>query len=201
MSVNLEFYAVAWRDVADAIGSRDRRLFSKILKKSEPNFDEVFEAEDFDGGPDFERGLERWIDGVVGTGTTKRTVKVLNLGDTLGFLALVQFYGRMVGTLNHTITAGEMFRDEFLLTAAQNALRPSYSFELILSRPILGYERDDYPYWGGLTRAELHMLKARLERDAPVWEADPDVDGWLQEFWDGLGSTVLDGKDLITIYA
>jgi hypothetical protein len=202
VSINLEFYAVAWSDIAGAIGSRDRRLFSKILKKTEPAFEEVFELEDFDGGPDFERGLERWIDGELGKGAAaNRSLKVTNLGDALGFVALIYFYGRMVGSLNHTITAGEVFRDEFLLGAAQHALQPPYSLEFVLSRPILGYESDDYPYWGGLSRPELQAMKTALARDAPESENNPDVDGWLVELWDAMGSTLLEGKDLITSYA
>jgi hypothetical protein len=201
VSLNLEFYAVAWADIAEAVGSSDRRLFGRILKKTEPYFDEIFEPEDFDDGPDFELGLERWIEGELENGAGNSPFSVVNLGDALGFLGLVRFYGRLVGTLNHSMTGGDLFRDEFLLGVAQDVIHPPYSFELLVSRPILGYERDDFPYWGGLGRMELNALKAVLGQDAPTWENNPDIDSWLAEFWSALASTVGEGKDLITIYS
>jgi hypothetical protein len=201
VSFNLEFYAVAWSDVSAAIGSRNRRLFAKVLKATEPYFEEVFGPEDFEDGPDFELGLERWIDGEVEAPGTDETVGITNLGDALGFVALTRFYGQLVGSLNHSSSAGDLFRNEFLLGVAEKLLRPPGSLELLLSRPIVGYESEDYPFWGGLGRSELRLLDPKLGPDAPMWEASPDIDEWLVGLWNGLKASLEAEKDLITIYA
>jgi hypothetical protein len=200
LSVSLEFYGVSWAKIAAAIGSRDRRLFSTILKKTEPYFEEVFDDEDFEGGPDFELGLERWVEGEIEPAGDGEPALILNLGDALGFVALTRFYGQFVGTVTHSISSGTLFREQFLLGAAQRHLKPPYSLERLLSRPILGYESDAFPFWGGLSKAELSVLAASVSGDAPGDE-DPDVDVWLADLWVGLKGGLDVGDDLLTLYA
>jgi len=201
MSVNLEFYAVAWTDVSAAIGCRNRRLFSTILKKTDSYFEEVFDPEDFDDGPDFEVGLERWIDGDVDAPEDGEPTTIVNLGDALGFVALVRFHGQLVGSLNHSISAGDRFRQGFLLGAAQRLVHAPFSLEQLLSRPVVGYESDDFPFWGGLKRAELGQLREAVTKDVPSWEADSDIDEWLLDLWNSLRGSMEAGRDLITIYS
>jgi hypothetical protein len=200
VSLSLEFYTVSWAQVQTAIGCRRRRLFSEIRDQTDAYFEEWFEPEDFEGGPDIEAGLERWIEGEVAMGETLPH-RVEHLGDALGFVALTRFYGRQIGSLNHTITSGDLFRESFLLGAAQQLLNPPFSLEELISRPILRYESEDFPFWGGLSNTELSALRSKLQEDAPTWEADPDIDTWLLELWNALGAAVEEGQDLITIYS
>jgi len=200
MSAVLEFYLASWADLAAAIGSGDRRLFSAALKKSEPDVEELYDADDYEGGPDFEEGLERWVEGRV-PATPGAVARVSSLGDALGFVALIRHFGRPLGTMQHSSEAGDPFRDEFLAKVAQRELAAPVPLLGLTSRPILGYESADFPFWGGLRAGELAQLAPALARPAPEYPADESIDQWLAELWDVLGAAVEAETDLITLYS
>jgi hypothetical protein len=197
MSGSLEFFSVSWKEFSVAIGSRHRGLYRKILKKAEPLFEEVYEAEDFDGGPDFEEGLDRWIQDEV-RASKGGVLQVEQLGDGLGFLALVHYFGKPVGSLNHSSEAGDRFR-KFLQGPAQSALDPSIPLAQLLDRPILGVTSALDFSWGGLEAVELARLAPKLAQDAPDFP-DEDDSEWILGLWNALGSASDLGKDLVTIY-
>ncbi|HZE96194.1 MAG TPA: hypothetical protein VE981_04135 [Planctomycetota bacterium] len=198
MSSSLRFFSVSWKELSGAIGSHHQGLYRKLLKIAEPIFEEVYEASSFRGGPDLAEGIDRWIQGeVVEEGQTG--VRVQSLGDALGFLSLIQYFGKEVGSLEHTSSSFDQF-ERFLLGPATTALRPPVPLTQLRSRPILGVESGQDALWGGLSREELSALASPLSGDPPQ---PPDQDDalWMVPLWDSLGSALDLGKDLITIYA
>jgi len=201
MSASLEFYAATWADVSTAIGSRNLRILKSALEIAEPDFNELFEQQDFEGGPNLEAGLERWINGAIPLGQSQVPFRVDQLGDALGFVALVKYFGKLIGTINHSATAGVLFRQRFLINVAQDLLAPPFPLEFLLTRPVIGYQSLQYPYWGGLTSSELEMLSPKLKQDAPMYPEDVVIDEWIRDLWYSLGSAADLGKDLISVYS
>jgi hypothetical protein len=197
MSGSVEFFSVSWKELSVAIGSRHRGLYRKILKKAEPLFEEVYETEDFEDGPDVEEGIDRWIQDEVRAGEGG-ALQVEQLGDGLGFLSLIHYFGKQVGSLTHTAEGGDRFRD-FLQGKAQPLLDPSLPLAYLLDRPILGVSSALDFSWGGLDAAELAQLAPTLAGDAPDFP-DEDESEWILGLWNALGSAAELGKDLVTIY-
>jgi hypothetical protein len=199
MTVTLTFFSASWKELSGAVGSRHRGLFRKVLEKAEPLFEEVYGPDSFGKGPDFEEGLDRWIQGEVAP-ADGAPVTVVNLGDALGFVGLIHYFGQPLGTLDHTSSSGRQFRS-FLEGKATDLLRPPFPLLRLLDRPIAGVSAGPHLAWGGLTAAELASLAPTLAGDAPTIPQDPDADVWIQGLWNALGSASGLGKDLITIYA
>src|SRR5579863_2281998 len=176
MSGCLEFFSVSWKELSGAIGSRHRGLYRKVLKKTESLFEEVYEADDFEGGPDFEEGLDRWIQNEVKT-SEGGVLPIENLGGGLGFLALVRYFGKQVGTMTHTGGGGDKFR-AFLQNQAQEALGRSIPIGHLIDRPILDVSSALDFSWGGLEAKELALLASKLAGDAPEFTDDEDHDIW-----------------------
>lgn len=199
MTATLTFFSCSWGEISGAIGSRHRGLFRKILEKTEPIFEEIYPPEAFGKGPDIEEGLDRWIQGDVAP-ANGTPVLVKNLGDALGFLSLVQYFGQMMGSMEHTSSSGRQFRS-FLDGKATEALRPPFSLTHLLSRSVMGIGSGLDIGWGGLKANELAELAASVSGPAPTVPEDPDADQWMTGLWNALGSGVTLGKDLITLYA
>ena len=198
MTVFLSFYSLGWDELSVVIGCRDRKLYRKILDHAESELEGDFEPEDFEGGPDFEEGLDRWIQGEIGSvGGTPKAIE--NLGDALAFRALVDYLGRPAGTMSHSATSGKLFLERVLEGDAAKELKPPFPIAYLLSRPILSYESASDLTWGGLNHAELESIAPGLAADPP---SSPDllVDEFLPELWNCLGSAVDLGNDLVTIY-
>jgi hypothetical protein len=200
MSLTLELYSASWDDIGTAVACRNRKLFRTILKEIEADLSEDYDAEDFDDGPDFEEGLERWIMGEVQVEQKTPPFQVVHLGEALAFVGLIKHFGRRVGTLAHSSAAGFLFRDKFLGEAAPKFLVPPFSLTHLLSRQVLGYENADLPFWGGLRAPELSALAPRLEAEAPTWSDNSVIDEWLKDLWAALGSSLDSGKELISVY-
>lgn len=200
MSLNLTFYSISWKDIESLIGSKNQKLFSDVLKEIEPEYTEIFGPNSYGGGPDFEQGLERWFNGSVVGQHDLSVSDVTNFGDKLSFMGMVQYFGKYIGTMSTTSGSAIVFEEFFLGDAAQQLLQLPFPLEYLISRPILGYESGDMPLWGGLSSIELAAIAPRLEDDAPSWPADPDIDEWILDLWDNLGSGVDLGKDLVTFY-
>jgi hypothetical protein len=200
MSLDLKFYSASWDELAAAIGSRQKKLFRAILIKVEPEFVEQFDPDDFEDGPDLEQGILRWIDGAIVKDEKGATCEIENLGDALAFTGLVRYYGRFIGNLTHSMDSGDHFREKFLEGVAQQSLRAPYPIEYLISRPVLRYSSTDFPFWGGLSAAELSFIAPRVAMEPPTWEEDPEIDEWLLGLWNNLSAAVDFGRDLVTIY-
>jgi len=187
MSGSLEFFSVASESLKKEIRSRQKELSRKVLRKTGSLFNEISDPEKV------AEGLDSWIADEV-----KGIVRVRKLGDGLGFLALVHYFGRPVGTLTHSAAGGRGFRG-FLKTQAQAALGPAIPLSHLLDRPILGIASTLDFSWGGLEAAELARLAPKLAEDAPD-PPDEDHSAWMLDLWNALGSARDLGKDLITVY-
>jgi len=198
MSGILEFYSVSWGEIRASIGSRNRKLYRAILKQFEPEFESLYDPSSFGSGPDFSEGLERWIEGELGGGGGPPVEPAP--GDALGLVLLIKHHGQCIGSLQHSEAAGTKFEERFVRDAAVKALQPLFPLELLLSRPLFGVEQEDLPLWGGLTREELASIAPKLSQDAPTDESDLDIDAWMSDLWNCLGSAVDLGTDLITLY-
>jgi len=184
MSGSLEYFSVSWKELSAAIGSRQKELSRKVLQKTMPLFEDPDKVAE---------GLDRWIQNQVqGNGQVRK------LGDGLGFLALVHYFGRPVGSLTHSNLGGKGFRG-FLRKQAQAALGRAIPLSHLLNRPILGIASTLDFSWGGLEAAELASLGPKLAEDAPD-SPDEDHSAWLLDLWNALGSACDLGKDLVTIY-
>jgi hypothetical protein len=201
MSLTLTLYATSWDDLAVAIGCQDRKLFRTVLNEMDPVFTEDYDEEDFDEGPDFEVGLERWIMGEVEVEQQKPPFQIVHLGEALAFVGLVRHFGRLAGSLTHSSAAGTLFRDKFLAEIAPQFLKAPYPLAHLLSRPVLDYESTDFPFWGGLRAPELAAIAPRLAQDAPIWPENPEIDTWFNELWCVLGSCIDLGREVISIYS
>jgi hypothetical protein len=201
MSMTLAFFAASWDEIGAAVGSRDRKLFRSVLKELEEDLAEEYDADDFDDGPDFEVGLERWIAGAVEAKEEEEdTLQVMHLGEALAFVGLVKHFGRRAGGLVHSAEGGSLFRDTFLAEVAAKGLLARWPMEFLLSRPVGGYASADFPFWGGLRAPELAEVAGRLRADPPTCPDDPAVDEWLRDLWDALGSVLDLGTDLVSVY-
>lgn len=199
MSATLTFYSAPWNSIAAILGSGQKRFLREILNGPGKEIIEDLGPEQ-DEVREFEDSLERLIDGKP-AGEKEGGISVLSLiPECLAFSAILQFVGKIVGTMEHTLKSEELFREQFLKKAAQRALHAPYSLELLLSRPILGFESDELPYWGGLTCEELSQLGQPLQSDAPEYPESVSVEQWLAQLWDVLGSAAMLNKDLVTIY-
>src|SRR5262249_27091074 len=150
--------------------------------------------------PNYEDGLDRWIMGGIETQQANVPHHIVHLGEALAFVGLVRHFGRLAGVLTHALAGGDLFRDKFLGEVAPDFLKAPYPLQHLVSRPVLDYESDSFPFWGGLRRSELVAVAPQLAGDAPVWPEDPDVDQWLMALWDALGSTVDLETDLVSVY-
>jgi hypothetical protein len=200
MSFTLTFYSVPWKSAQAILGSGQKRFLREILKGPGKEILEDLEPEE-DDAREFEDALERLIDGKA-TGEKEGEISVLtSIPECLAFSAILQFVGRLVGTLDHTVTSERLFREAFLNKVAQQKLQAPYPLQFLLSRPLLGFESDEFPYWGGLTQDELARLSAPLESDAPEYPENPAIETWLGQLWSALGSAAMLNRDLITIYS
>ena len=196
----LELYALDWARLKGAIGSRDRVLEEYILRKVEPDWSELFE----DGQvleADWEKGIHHWIflpkrpEGQEG-----EVQGIENAGEQLGFVALVLYLGRLAGSLDHSISSGEFFRETFLEQTCGTWLRPTFPMDYLLSRPILGYESEDFPYWGGLLQSEIGSVRERLMDEEAIDFEDENLAGWAEDLQSALTAILEDGTDLVTLY-
>ena len=200
MSSTLTFYSAPWNGVASILGSGQKRFLREILKGPGKEILEDLDGDD-DEAQGFEDALERLIDGKPAA-EKEGDLSILGaIPDCLAFSAILQFAGRLVGTLDHTLKSEKLFREQFLNKVAQHALSAPYPLELLLSRPLLGFESDEIPYWGGLSLHELSQLRGRLESDAPEYAENAAIETWLGQLWDALGSAAMVKQDLITIYS
>jgi hypothetical protein len=196
VSVQLDFYSVSWKELADLIGSRNRRLARKIIQTFEEEYDEVLPDDLFGNGPTFDEGVYRWIQGDLGP--PGAGAEVTQLGDALAFLALIKHAGKLAGSLSSAGTGEKLVR--FLELAVQ-ALGVPWPAEHLLARPILGFHRIHVPTWGGLSREELDAVAPKLAGDPPEDPKDVDNEGWYVDLWNALGGTSDLGKDLVTVYS
>jgi len=198
--MNLAFYSACWQSVSAIVGSRQKRFLRTILQGPARHI-----LDDLAAAPEecqeFEDALEAWINGEVhGEKHGDRTI-IESIPEALAFSALLQSAGQLIGVLDHTISSGSLFRDEFIRKVATQALAPPFRMDFLVSRPILGRESDDLPCWGGLSKDEISELRPRLNENAPDYPQDPDIEKWLGELWLLLGSASDLNRDLITVYA
>lgn len=195
MSVNLEIYSISWSALGAVIGSRNRRLARKVIEKFEEQFADVFPDSFFGKGPTFDEGVYRWIQGDLGAAGAGR--KVDQLGDALGFVALVGHLGKLTGSLSSAGTGEKLTK---FLELAVKALASPWHAEHLLARPILGFECIHSPTWGGLSASELAAAAPKLAGDPPGDPKDDDNDAWFVDLWNALGGASDAGEDVITIY-
>jgi hypothetical protein len=200
MSATLTFYSAPWNSVGAILGSGQKRFLREILRGPGKEILEDLEPDD-EEAREFEDALERLIDGKP-AGEKEGDISVLaSIPECLAFSAILQFVGKLVGTIDHTLKSERLFREQFLNGAAQQVLKPPYPLELLLSRPLLGFESDEFPYWGGLTHDELSQLGEPLQADAPEYPESAAIEAWIGQLWAGLGSAAALNRDLITIYS
>jgi hypothetical protein len=200
MSATLTFYSTPWSSVTAILGSGQKRFLGEILKGPGKEILEDLEPDD-DEAQEFEDALERLIDGRWAREKADDISVLANLPECLAFSAILQFVGKLVGTLDHTLKSEKLFREQFLNGAAQQALKAPFSLEVLLSRPLLGFESDEFPYWGGLSCDELSRLGGPLQSDAPEYPESADIETWIGQLWDVLGSAAALERDLVTIYS
>ncbi len=192
MSACLEFYSVSWSAIEEAIASGDPKYRMAILEEFEPRMEDSFHSDAFGGGPDLDEGLIRLLAGSVES-------KVAHLGEALAFRYLVEHLGRPAGSLQWA-GWGEKVGTDLLTQVAEKHLGSPGQLIQLLSRPIAGFTHDGAPSWGGLSAEELAAVAPRLTGKAPEWSDDLDVDAWLPDLSDALGSAADAGADLVTIY-
>ena len=104
--------------------------------------------------------------------------------------------GTEVGSLAHSNSGGEPFRDDFLGGVAAEMVGESRLEEYLTRRPLFGFRPKDYPRWGFLLKAEL----ANSGTETPEHIDNPDMRSWLKEFLPILKQARESGQDLLTVY-
>ena len=119
--------------------------------------------------------------------------------EAMAMTALIRFLGQSAGQLVCNSRAGQKFRAMF----QPNFHPPQFVMPelapLLLSRPLAGLVRDDYPTWGGWTLPELTTAMGGHSEPA---DAPPDEDQqtWLYELNDILVDIRDWDSDLVTLY-
>lgn len=113
--------------------------------------------------------------------------------------ALIRFLGQQAGELTCNSRAGAKFRDMFQRDFSPPQFVVPELASLLLSRPLAGLVRDDYPTWGGWTLPELTAAMGGHSEPAEA-PSDEDQETWLHELNDILVDIRDWDSDLVTLY-
>jgi len=202
MSYSLELYQLDWQQLAGVIGSGDQELVAAIDAASDPR---MFEQPD----PAGQRILWRKVVEALIVGRRGQEIRVRAQDPTfqeevsdltaLAMCGIIRAQGTQVGTLDHSSSSGELFRDEFLGALPSKIGLPGKPEEIV-SRPLSGLVHPLYPSWGGLTKFEIDQVFRTVSiENLPLFD-DSDLDGWLYDFVDSLTAVQEQNSDLVTLY-
>jgi hypothetical protein len=184
MGYSLECFALDHAELQGLLGSGREDVLQKVLAQQEKLFTTS-------PGLSWHAALQELLLGERGRALARLLAagrsEPASAEEAIALVALVRLRGRPLGELIHNSRAGAKFRQLFA---------PPFADPRLLSRPLCGLVRQDYPGWGGLTRAELGGLEP-LAWPAP---GDPDQAQWLFELADLLSDARDCGRDLLTLY-
>ena len=104
--------------------------------------------------------------------------------------------GTELGSLPHSSSGGEAFREDFLGGVAAEIVGESRLEEYLTRRPLFGFRPKDYPGWGYLLKAEL--AKGGVQQAGNI--DDADMRAWLKDFLPIFNQARESGQDLLTVY-
>ena len=200
MGYLLEFHALDWARLAAVIGSGDEAACAAILA-AEPRV--------FVGSPgvNWKGALRDLVLGMRGEEIAGRGLDMAGLPgeeaspeEAMAMVAMVRALGEPVGEVIRTTRGGAKFRMMFeqdfqpAVFPRMDLLRP------LLGRPFFGLSQRDFPFWGGLRKADVAaLLGGRSPENLPPI-GDPDYQAWLFRLCEVLSDAKDFGKDLVTLY-
>jgi hypothetical protein len=197
MGYLLEIYGLDWSALAQVVGSSDATIYPDIL---------AAEQRIFVGSPgvSWKPALRALImdkrgERLAARGVAAAAAEIASEEEATAMVALIRARGHRAGEVVRTSRGGDRFRALFSTALkpapfAQMALAP-----YLLRRPLFGLDRDDFPSWGGLTKAELAQF---IGEDAPplLKGFDEDQESWLYDLRQALMDVRERGTDLVTLY-
>lgn len=193
MGYSLSFYSLSWRKLERATEGPEE-LDNKIAR--ERVWPELWSAP----GEELDRlWREAFVEFAQRRASGPATARTpLSAASSHVFVALVAQYGTSVGSIDHASASGSEFRSEFLGGVATEAFRETELPGRLIERPLFHLFSDDYPSWGGLSRAELE----RLVRDfrQPLTPPPESSQIWLDDLYFLIAAGAERHTDLVTLY-
>lgn len=112
--------------------------------------------------------------------------------------AAIESHGQELGSLVHSSSGGEEFREEFLNGLAAASFDQPRLGTYLTHRPLFGLNANGYPDWGYLLRDELAQLVGYYKK--PTVEPEKEMGSWLAELVELLKRAKDADEDLITLY-
>jgi hypothetical protein len=204
MPYTLEFYSLNWRAFGQALGSGNRALLDQIVQENGDNF--------FRGPENQEEHLlwrkilEALICGRRGQALAaqgpapKRPLEEVSDRMALALVGIIRTLGVGIGEMEHSTASGSFFRDDFFGKEAPALFQSSIDLPQLLNRPLFGLIHGIYPSWGGLKKAEIHLLIENMANHKIPPVDDSDVEAWLYELYYFVRAAYEEGTDIVTVY-
>jgi hypothetical protein len=188
MSYGLTFYTGSYKNLREEIQNPSAGFFKKL----QDNWENLYDP---DEGESLETTLREGLAELQKAAAANTETKLGVKGES-ALIAAIQSHGQELGTLEHSGSGGEEFRDEFLDGVAAQILDFPALGKRLTGRPIFGIKTLEYPSWGGLNHDELMKIKD----NPPPSTGKKDFDEWLADLLGFLKKAKDGGGDLLTIY-
>ena len=187
MSYGLTFYTISYKGLRDEI----LKPSDDFLKKLQETWKTVYDP---GAGESFETALDEGLAELKKAVAENKTQ--LSTKGELAFVAAIETYGQELGTLEHSSSGGEEFREEFLEGVAAKTFNFPHFGKYLTNRPLFGFKTLEYPSWGGFLHGEL----LKLQDYDSASTGNEDFKKWFADLAIFIKQAKDSGKDLLTIY-
>ncbi|HEX9962726.1 MAG TPA: hypothetical protein VGB00_17475, partial [Pyrinomonadaceae bacterium] len=190
MSYGLTFYTGSYKNLREEIQNPSADFFKKL----QDNWENLYDP---DEGESLETALREGLAELQKAAAANTETK-LGVKGEMALVGAIQSHGRELGTLEHSGSGGEEFREEFLGGVASEIFDFPKLAEFLTGRPFFGVRTLEYPSWGWL----LHDEILKFENNSPQTanEYKKDFDEWLADLLGFIKKAKENGNDLMTVY-
>jgi hypothetical protein len=191
MSYELTFYAGSH----DGLRKNLLQPSEDFLKRVGTKWESVYQPT---GGESYDEtlreGLHEITEAIEAGGDDKR----LGVKAELALVAVIETDGKKLGSLAHSSSGGDEFREEFLDALAAKCFHESKLRDYLTHRPIYGITATSYPDWGYLLQTQIVQLVSGYK--PPSSEIGSDMGRWLADLFQIFQRSKDEGGDLFTLY-